>query len=168
MGKVSSFPFAADSDFQVLLYTLSHRELRLSSDNDRAFEQRIEICFEGVERMELDERFTGGLTITPVNSHGDLDNGAAVALLLLELAGGTFGSGFVACAKITARRFRREGNEAVFDRVLFWAGAIYSPHAVGGRPAEPGEVAFGLPVLHRYSPEKRTTARFPPPRQGRE
>ena len=88
-------------------------------------------------------------------------------MLLLQLAGGSFGSGFVACGKVTARRFRREGNDTVLDQVLFWEGADYSVHGVGGRPADPGETAFGLPVLRRYAREKRTSARFPPPRNSK-
>lgn len=50
----------------------------------RSDDSQIEILFTAVERMELDTRFTGGLTIEPVNSHGDLDDGAAIPLLLLN------------------------------------------------------------------------------------
>ncbi|WP_433722312.1 hypothetical protein ACQP0C_21135 [Nocardia sp. CA-129566] len=139
----------------------------MRSNDFGEFEYRTEVCFEGVQRMELDPRFTGGLTLTPVAHHGDLDDEAAVPLLLLQLAGGSFGSGFVACSKVTARRFRREGDDVVFDRVLFWEGAAYSVHGVGGRRAEDGETAFGLPILRRYAHEKRTTARFPPPDHSR-
>ncbi|WP_433203353.1 hypothetical protein ACQP1G_13945 [Nocardia sp. CA-107356] len=163
---MSNLPFTVGCDLHVHRYTVSHKELLLRSNDFGAFESRIEICFEAVERMELDPRFTGGFTLTPVSRHGDLDDEAAVPLLLLHLAGGSFGSGFVACGKVTARRFRREGDDVVFDRVLFWEGAVHSVHGVGGRPAEPAEIAFGLPVLRRYAREKRTSARFPPPRNS--
>lgn len=149
-----------DCDVVVHRYTLSHRELHLRSSDFGRVEPRIELCFEAVERMELDPRFIGGLTLTPVERHGDLDDSAPLPLLLLELTGASFGSGFVACGKVTLRRFRWEEGDLVFDRVLFWEGATYSAHAVGGKPAEAGETAFGLPVLHRYAPEKRTTPRF--------
>ncbi|WP_433602421.1 hypothetical protein ACQPXH_12095 [Nocardia sp. CA-135953] len=165
MDGVSSLPFTSDGYFHIYRYTVSHKMLLLRSNDFESFEDRTEICFEAVERMELDPRFTGGLTITPVARHGDLDDTAALPLLLLELAGGTFGSGFVACGKVSARRFRQEGDEALSDHRLFWEGAIYSEHGVGGRPADLGEMAFGLPVLRKYA--KRTTMRFPPPPIGR-
>ncbi|MFD6156967.1 hypothetical protein ACFWF7_04455 [Nocardia sp. NPDC060256] len=163
---MSSLPFTADNDFRVWRYGVGHSELLLRSNGVGNSGCWDEICFERVERMELDSRFTGGLTITPVSSHGDLDDGAALPLLLLELAGGVFGTGFVACSKITARRFQRDGNGVVSDRVLFEEYADNSVHGVGGLPPCPGEPAFGVPVLRRFAPEKRTTARFPPPRAG--
>ncbi|MET8876308.1 hypothetical protein [Nocardia sp. NPDC004604] len=160
---MSNLPFTVGDDLYVHRYTVSHSELLLRSNDFGTFEYRTELCFEGVERMELDPRFNGGLTLTPVSRHGDLDDSAAVPLLLLELAGGTFGYGFVACSKVTARGFRWEGGDVVFDQVLFWEGASYSVHGVGGRPAEAGDTAFGLSVRRRYAREKRTSARFPPP-----
>ncbi|MFI7000184.1 SDR family NAD(P)-dependent oxidoreductase [Nocardia sp. NPDC050175] len=163
---VSTLPFATDNDFRVWRYGVGHSELLLRSLGFGGFECRDEICFEGVERMELDSRFTGGLTITPVSSHGDLDDGAAMPLLLLELVGGAFGAGFVACSKVTARRFQREGDGVGCGSVLFSENAGDSVHGVGGLPPGPGAPAFGLPVLRRFAPEKRTTARFPPPRTG--
>lgn len=162
-GCVSNLPFTVGGDLHVHRYTVSHRELSLRSSDFGAVEYRTEVCFEGVERMELDPRFTGGLTLTPVSRHGDLDDSAAVPLLLLELAGGAFGCGFVACSKVSVRGFRREGDDVVFDQVLFWEGASYSVHGVGGRPTEAGDTAFGLSVRRRYAREKRTSARFPPP-----
>ncbi|MEU0503402.1 hypothetical protein [Nocardia sp. NPDC005998] len=160
---MSNLPFTIDCDLHVHRYTVSHKELLLRSNDFGAFAYQTEICFEAVERMELDPRFNGGLTLTPVSRHGDLDDSAAVPLLLLELAGGMFGCGFVACGKVTARGFRREGGDVVFDRVLFWEGAGHSVHGVGGRPVETGDTEFGLPVRRRYAREKRTSARFPPP-----
>ncbi|MEU7141525.1 hypothetical protein ABZ942_18865 [Nocardia sp. NPDC046473] len=163
---MSRLPFAADNDFRVWRYGVGHSELLLRGYGFGDFECRDEICFDGVERMELDSRFTGGLTITPVSSHGDLDDSAPLPLLLLELVGGVFGAGFVACRMVTARRFRREGDGVVSDSMLFRESAGNSVHGVGGVPPGPGERAFGIPVLRRYAPEKHTTARFPPPRTG--
>ncbi len=126
-------------------------------------ESWTEVWFNGVMRMELDNRFDNGLTITPVTRHGDLDDGAALPLLLLRLTGTRFGSGFVACSNVAVQHVRREGTQEIVERVLVRENASRSVHGVGGRPAEPGETAFGTPVLHRYSREKRTTPRFPPP-----
>ncbi|MFI6169423.1 hypothetical protein ACIBCN_21765 [Nocardia sp. NPDC051052] len=164
---MSSLPFTTDNDFRVWRYGVGHSELLLRSNAFGDLEYRDEIFFERVERMELDCNFTGGLTIAPVPSHGDLDDGAAVPLLLLELIGGVFGSGFVASSKVTVRRFRREGDDVVSDSELFSEYASNSVHGVGGLPPRPGEKVFGVPVLRRFAPEKRTTARYPPPRNGR-
>lgn len=160
MVSMSGLPYSVQGNFVVHRYTLGHRQLSLRSDD-----RQIEILFTAVERMELDPRLTGGLTIEPVDSHGDLDDNAAIPLLLLKLTGNTFGSGFVACSQVSVARITVEGTKTVDWQGTFWEGAAYSEHAVGGHPAEPGEVAFGLPVLRRYAGEKRTTARFPPPPQ---
>ena len=56
--------------------------------------------------MKLDKRFRGGLTIAPVAGHGDLDDGAPIPFLLLKLTGGTHGSGFVACSRVTGQVWR--------------------------------------------------------------
>ncbi|WP_132124934.1 hypothetical protein [Actinocrispum wychmicini] len=155
---MSGFPFFCDSNFRPFRYVLGHKQLWLRSDDCQ-----LEILFTAVERMELDSRFTGGLTIASVSSHGDLDDNAARPLLLLTLTGSTFGSGFVACSQAKVSRIRQDGVESITRERIFWEGAVYSEHAVGGQAAEPGEVAFGLPVLRRYAREKRTTPRFPPP-----
>ncbi|EFL10635.1 predicted protein [Streptomyces sp. AA4] len=120
-----------------------------------------------MERLELDTRFTGGLTVTPVSSDRDLNEDSAIPLLLLTLASRTFGSGFVAGSKMSAVRVGQQEGESGEREVLFWEGASYFEHAVGGEAVEPGQIAFGLPVLHQFSREKRTTARFPPPREPR-
>ncbi|WP_116203321.1 hypothetical protein [Amycolatopsis circi] len=155
---MGGLPFFADGDFVPIRYVIGHKLLWL-----RSYEKQVEVLFTAVERLELDTRFTGGLAIAPVSSHGDLDDSSAIPLLLLTLTGGTFGSGFVACSKVSAVRIGAEGDESGEREVLFWEGASYSEHAVGGEAAEPGQVAFGLPVVRQFSREKRTTARFPPP-----
>lgn len=158
---MSDLPYDIDDDMLVYRYLLGHRQLWLRSNEFGKVKPRLEVTFEEVQRMELDTGFTGGLTLTPVDRHGDLDDSAPIPLLLLDLAGGSFGSGFVACAKVTVRRFHWQDGRLEFDRVLFWESASSSPHGVGGRPAEGGERAFGRPVLRRYAREKRGTARFP-------
>lgn len=146
---MTGLPFFVDGSFHTFGYTVSHNMLSL-----RGFDRQTEVVFTGVRRMELDSRFTGGLTIAPTASRGDLDESAPIPLLLLTLTGSTFGSGFVACSAVQV---------GMAESTIFWEGATYSEHAVGGRPAEPGETAFGLPVLRRFAPEKRTTARFARP-----
>lgn len=158
MVSMSCLPFSATGDFRPAAYTLGHQQLFLHS-----YDREREILFTGVERMELDPRFTGGLTIEPVCSHGDLDDGAALPLLLLKLTGATFGSGFVACAQVIVSRLSWEGHKIIDRQNVFGEGSAYSLYAIGGQRAEPGDAQFGLPVLRRYSREKRITARFPPP-----
>lgn len=157
-GVMSRFPFFCDKNFRTFRYVLGHKQLWL-----RSYDNQLEILFTAVERMELDSRFTGGLTIASVSSHGDLDDSAAIPLLLLTLSGDTFGSGFVACSQVKVSRIKQDGAESVTTERIFWEGAVYSEHAVGGQAAERGDVAFGMPMLRRYAAEKRTTARFPPP-----
>lgn len=64
-----------------------------------SYATQVEILFTAVQRLELDTRFTGGLTLAPVSSYRDLNEDSAI------------------------------------------------------------------PLPHQFSREKRTTARFPPPRE---
>jgi hypothetical protein len=108
MVSMRGLPFSAEGNFRTYRYTIGHRQLFLRGDDCQ-----MEILFTAVERMELDPRFTGGLTIEPVGSDGDLDDSAAVPLLLLDLTGDSFGSGFVACGGVSVSRIRLEGNKVI-------------------------------------------------------
>jgi hypothetical protein len=142
---MGGLPVTIDGYFQTWQYGVGHRQLWLRDHRGGTV-----ILFIDVLRMELDSRFAGGLTLTPVRSHGEWGDGWPAPLLLLDLTAGSAGSGFVACATVSVTRTTPDGDEVVFRE-----NASQSEHGVGGRRTEPGTTEFGMPLLRTFDPTKK-------------
>jgi hypothetical protein len=152
MAGVDVLPWSSDRYFRIWNYTLSHSQLSLRHEFPGSGAPLM-ILFSGVERIELDRGFLGGITIAPLTSHGKFSPRWWRPFLLLELTGRTSGSGFVACSIAQLVQLTVDENRKVVDReVLSGVSAAYSEYGVGGGLAEAGETFQGVQMIRRPVP----------------
>jgi hypothetical protein len=104
----TTLPWSSERNFQVLSYRVGHSELTLRTLPSK--EDMLHILFIGVDRMEIDCSYRGGLTISAVEEHGPYPKALRFSRLLLELTTPDH-SGFVVAAAIRITRRTSENEE---------------------------------------------------------
>ncbi len=151
---MDALPWSSDRYFRTWKYTVSHKQLFLRH-GFQGSGAPLMILFSGVERMEIDPGYQGGITVTPLTSHGKFGSDWWEPLLLLELTGRTSGTGFVACSMAQLIQLTVDNDKVIDSDVVSGVSATYSEYGVGGRLAEPGETFQGVQMVRLPVPRTK-------------
>jgi hypothetical protein len=103
-----TLPWSSDRNFEVWSYGVGHSQLILRTLHGE--EDMLHILFSGVDRMEIDRSYRGGLTISAVDKHGPYPEALRFPRFLVELATPDH-KGFVVAAGIRITRRTPEDEE---------------------------------------------------------
>jgi len=104
----TSLPWSSDRAFEVSSYRASHSELTLRTLHSK--EDMLHILFVGIERMEINRLYYGGLTLSTLDEYGPYPRALHVPYLLVKLETPDH-DGFVATSGIRITRRTPENEE---------------------------------------------------------
>ncbi|WP_285488811.1 hypothetical protein [Amycolatopsis taiwanensis] len=115
--KIPPLSWSSERSFILQQYVNSHNQLILESFGNNQTDI-VKIVFSGVERIEVDRSYRGGIDIATVNPHEFYRQSHPLVKPLLWTITSPNGTGFVAASRVRIARLSHDGEEL---EVLFAA-----------------------------------------------